>query len=166
MRGLLARRGWDYRRLAEALTGSGHDLSHKAVDHKIQRGSFECAFFLHSMHIIGASHPPQWRKALRTAGNWNIRASHVLRYEMARWPGVDWQELSHRLATIGVAVTDDFLQQKVSAGSYPLTLLLQYASVFWVEGIEMLVDRDDLRAACRPISPPPAYLPFDDEISS
>jgi hypothetical protein len=147
MRAVLARKDMNYADLASRMRQGGSSETARSVEGKIQRGAMRCAFFLHTLDVIGAEYPSQWRPAIQTSGSWEQRAALVLMNEMGLRPGVNFVELSRRLQSIGVVTPAHALEDQIVDGSYPLTLLLQSSTVLWIGDIERFVDRTDLQAA-------------------
>jgi hypothetical protein len=147
MRALLARKDLNYADLASLMRESGANETARSVEGKIQRGAMRCAFFLHTLDVVGAEYPSQWLKPIQDTGSWEQRASRVLQAEMSERPGVTFEELSRRLQTIGVDVALRSLEEQVAEGSYPLTLLLQCSAVLRIDEMERFIDRIDLQIA-------------------
>ncbi|MGF6808580.1 hypothetical protein OKW30_003706 [Paraburkholderia sp. Clong3] len=155
MRGVLARKDQNYAALASELRKLGVEETARSVEGKVQRGSFRFAFFLQSLSVVGAEYPSQWRAIIETPGTWEQRASRVMEAEMGMRPGMTFIELSRRLYGIGVIIPTHSLNEQVTSGTYPLTLLLQCAAVLWVADVERFIDRSDLYAAAVVSSPAP-----------
>ncbi|BBU30259.1 hypothetical protein BTHE68_39930 [Burkholderia sp. THE68] len=147
MRAVLARKDLNYSDLASLMKATGAIETARSVEGKIQRGAMRCSFFLHTLDVIGAECPPQWRDPLQDTGSWEMRAALLLQAEISNRPGVTYGELARRLQTIGVDVSLRALEEQITDGTYPLTLLLQCSAVLWIAEIERFVDRVDLRAA-------------------
>lgn len=147
MRGVLARKGVSYADLAAKLKAEDSSETARSVEGKIQRGALKCSFFLHTLHVVGAEFPLQWRALVGARGTWEQKASRLLQAEMSIRAGASIAELSRRLHTIGVDIPAPSLHEQIVLGAYPLTLLLQCAAVMSIADFDRFVDQADLLAA-------------------
>ncbi|MDR5770116.1 DUF6471 domain-containing protein [Caballeronia sp. ATUFL_F2_KS42] len=151
MRAALARKDVNYSALAALMRADGADETARSVEGKIQRGAMRCSFFLQALSVMKAEFPTQWSNAIGSAKTWDRRAAALLRTEMDRRAGVDFDELSRRLQVIGVSLPAEQLEGQIEEGSYALTLLLQSAAVLGIGGMERFIDHDDLLDAAQPV---------------
>ncbi|MCV2886062.1 DUF6471 domain-containing protein [Aestuariibacter sp. AA17] len=75
----------------------------------------------------------------RSNGDWRQLIQRLLKAEMSK-RGVKYQELSHRLADIGVSQSADNLRNKINKGILGADLLLQIMYVLNMRKI----DRDEI----------------------
>jgi hypothetical protein len=135
--------------LASEFARQGGSESARALEGRMHRGTFRLGFFLQVVATIQADYPPHWRKAMTSAGDWDARASHLFRAELAARPWLNWDEVRRRLASIGEAWDPDTLSAVASTGDFAATLFLQCSVVCSFQGIELFVDHSDLCEAAR-----------------
>ncbi|MEX3897833.1 DUF6471 domain-containing protein [Paraburkholderia sp. BR10954] len=146
---LLVRKDVSYAGLASELSRLGLDESARSVEGKIQRGTFRFSFFLQSLVAVQADCPAHWDSALKVRGDWEHRAAVLVRHELELRPWLTWEELARRLSVIGAQAEPDALAAQIRGGAFPTTLFLQCAVVSAFEGLELFLDRSDLRAAAK-----------------
>ncbi|WP_350029567.1 DUF6471 domain-containing protein [Caballeronia sp. NCTM5] len=155
MRVLLARRGMSFAEAASAMTTKALPVSTRSIDGRVQRGSFECSFFLQAIYATGADYPCQWVPFLSKVGKaksqatWSTCATALMAAEQQSWANFTYEGFSQRLESIGVHLAPEVIKYQVTQGNYPMTLLLQYAAVSWVDGLELFLDRADILRAGR-----------------
>lgn len=147
MRVVLARRDMSYAELARALGDIGVTESARSVEGKIQRGTFRFSFFLQVLAASQADCPPPWQTALTSNSTWEERACAVLKVELAQLPWLSSQQLTSRLAEIGVAMQADSLDDQILGGTFSASLFLQCAAVCRMSAAHMFVDASSLNDA-------------------
>jgi Domain of unknown function (DUF6471) len=155
IRVLMARKEVSYARLAGELTRLGQEESARSAEGKVKRGSFQFSFFLQSLVAVGADCPHHWTDVLSASDDWDRRASRLLLKELNARPWLTWLELSRRLETIGERISPNTLSTQIEEGNFPATLFLQCAVVCAFDGLELFIDRSDLRDAARRRMNPP-----------
>jgi hypothetical protein len=74
--------------------------------------------------------------AMPTASEWEDRAKRLLRAEMAR-KGVTYQQLTDRLAEIGITEDEHNLRNKVARGKFTAAFLLQCLEALGVDQVNL-----------------------------
>jgi hypothetical protein len=146
---LLVRKEVSYARLAADLSRQGAGESKRTVEGKVLRGTFRFSFFLQSLIAVGADCPLHWLEPLRAPGEWEHRASLLMQQELAARPWLSWDELARQLDRIGERVPSDVLAAEITSGVFSAGLFLQCAAVCSFEGLDLFLDRSDLREAAR-----------------
>lgn len=149
IRCLLVRKGVSVPRLASEFGRLGGNESARALEGRMHRGTFRLGFFLQIVAAVQADYPPHWRQAMKSAGDWDARASQLFQAELAARPWLSWVEVGRRLASISENWDPRGLCTAVSTGDFPATLFLQCSVVCAFQGIELFVDQSDLFEAAR-----------------
>ncbi|SAK74475.1 hypothetical protein AWB75_04149 [Caballeronia catudaia] len=154
LRVLLARKEASYADLAAQLGRLGVEETARGVEGKTQRGTYRFLYFLQSLEALHADYPAHWESAMRSSESWEQKASAILEQEIASRPWLTRREVSRRLQTIGEEMTPRNLSAHIRSGGYPATLFIQCAVVCSFDaGMELFMDRSDLRAAARDAMP-------------
>jgi hypothetical protein len=151
----MARKEVSYARLAGELTRLGQEESARSAEGKVKRGTFQFSFFLQSLVAVGADCPHHWTDILAAPDVWEGRAASLMQKELRARPWLTWPELSRRLESIGEQISPKTLSTQIESGNFPATLFLQCAVVCAFDGLELFIDRSDLRDAARRGMAPP-----------
>ncbi|WP_157160288.1 DUF6471 domain-containing protein [Cupriavidus sp. BIS7] len=144
-RGLLARKGVSYEELAKLLASVGVHESPRSAEGKVQRGGFQCQFFLQLLCALQADLPKPFQQLLDARDSWEAASTELFLRELAAH-SLTFVEVSKYLAKeAGLSLDASRLEHQVMAGTYQFTLLLQLSLLTSVEGMDRFVDTSDVR---------------------
>ncbi|WP_155888293.1 DUF6471 domain-containing protein [Cupriavidus sp. WS] len=141
-RGLLVRKGVSYEQLVECLAAIDLVESVRAVEGKVQRGSFRCSFFFQLLLAVQADLPDGLTLSKRHE-SWEEACTRTFLRELEAH-GLTYIVLAKRLLKLGLEVSATQLEQQVLSGSFPFTLLLQLSAVAPVTLLQRFVDQTDI----------------------
>jgi hypothetical protein len=148
-RAAMARKDFTYEELAHALAEFGVMETDRNLVLRLTRGRIRFTLFLQILHATRNRTPALWEAALGIDGTWEERARAVIGAETSRLAGITFNELSRRLAAIGVKVGDRTLGTHLLAGTFSLSLFLQCVTVLGSDSLWRFVEFEDLAAAGR-----------------
>lgn len=148
-RAAMARKDFTYEKLAQALAEIGVMETDRNLVLRLTRGRIRFTLFLQILHATRNQSPELWDGALGVAGTWEERARAVIAAETSRLAGITFNELSRRLAVIGVKIGDRTLGMHLLAGTFSLSLCLQCLTVLGSDSLWRFVELEDLAAAGR-----------------
>jgi hypothetical protein len=140
---LLARKGFSYPTLAKKLCAIGSQESVRGAESKIQRGSYQFAFFLQVLTAVESEYPQRWRPFIETDDAWETAATRVLLHELDVH-ALDIRTLEERLLELSVLAEGNSIGAQISSGQFPFTLILQLSLVAPIEGLSRFVDQLDI----------------------
>ncbi|RWA53769.1 hypothetical protein AU476_12710 [Cupriavidus sp. UYMSc13B] len=124
----------------------GLSESFRSTESKIQRGSFQFAYFLATLQAAGAEVPPQWKRFIESEESWQVAASHIFLHEL-KSHGLNVDDVSSRLGRLGILMDSATLTAQASGGKFPFTLILQLALVAPIIEFSRFVDHVDIVTA-------------------
>ncbi|QEZ44164.1 hypothetical protein D2917_07915 [Cupriavidus oxalaticus] len=124
----------------------GIEETPKAIELKIQRGSFKCALFLQLLSALRADLPVELKRILDNSTSWDDACRQLVLGILAD-QSISIEEFSKQLRQCGVHLTSTQVASQVSAGVFPFTLILQLDYLFPTPGFERFVDGSDLARA-------------------
>ncbi|WP_224786951.1 DUF6471 domain-containing protein [Pandoraea sputorum] len=148
-RGVMVRKGVTYDDVAQGFASLGIEESLRGLNGKIQRGSFQCSFFLQLLCACGAAIPRSWAPHLTRRVDWCESSRRIYieeRRAVARASSLPVAAVEAALAQPDLALVREGLLER---GTFPFTWLLQLAAFAPVPAIELYLDRDDIVAAAR-----------------
>lgn len=146
-RGVLVRKGVSYEQLVECLAAVDLEESVRAVEGKVQRGSFRCSFFFQLLLAVQADLPDELVLSKRQE-SWEAACTRTFLRELEHH-GLTYDVLAKRLLKLGTEVSATQLEQQVSSGSFPFTLLLQLSAVAPVTLLQRFVDQSDIEETAK-----------------
>ncbi|CAG9180602.1 hypothetical protein [Cupriavidus pinatubonensis] len=124
-------------------------MSTRALEGKLQRGTYGFALFLELVSVLGAEAPPQWHPIL-SAGDlsYATKAKFILLRELSG-RGLDRHGLHRLLMSEHIGPQHREADERtMEDGTFSMVLMLQLATVVPIDGMERFVDTSDLiRAA-------------------
>lgn len=141
------RKGVSYEQLVECLAAVDLVESVRAVEGKVQRGSFRCCFFFQLLLAVEADLPDGLTLSKRQE-SWEEACTRTFLRELDSH-GLTYAVLTKRLQKLGLEVSTTQLEQQVSSGSFPFTLLLQLSAVAPVTLLQRFVDQTDIEKAAQ-----------------
>jgi hypothetical protein len=148
-RAAMARKDFTYAKLAQSLAEIGVMESDRNLVLRLTRGRIRFTLFLQILHATRNRPPELWEGALGISGTWEERARAVIAAETSRLAGITFNELSRRLAAIGVTVGDRTLGAHLLAGTFSLSLFLQCVTILGSDSLWRFIELEDLAAAGR-----------------
>jgi len=139
---LLVRKGVSYEQLVECLAAVELEESVRAVEGKVQRGSFRCSFFFQLLLAVQADLPDELT-LLKRQESWEDVCTRTFLRELEAH-GLTYSVLAKRFLKLGLEVSATQLEQQVLSGSFPFTLLLQLSAVSPVTVLQRFVDQTDI----------------------
>ncbi|MFC4482738.1 DUF6471 domain-containing protein [Cupriavidus campinensis] len=146
-RGLLVRKGVSYEQLVECLAAVDLEESVRAVEGKVQRGSFRCSFFFQLLLAVQADLPDELVLSKRQE-SWEEACARTFLRELEHH-GLTYDVLAKRFLKTGLELSAAQLEQQVSSGSFPFTLLLQLSAVAPVTLLQRFVDQSDIEETAK-----------------
>ncbi|WP_281718818.1 DUF6471 domain-containing protein [Pandoraea apista] len=144
---VLARKGMTLEGVARAFVGAGFDESLRSVDGKIQRGSFQCAFFLQLLYVCGDEMPSQWAECAAQERDWFAASRAIYFYELASvTPGGLSKVMRQASAREGAFDASNHGDELIS-GEFSFTRLIMLACDAPVPSLDRFLDRRDVLAA-------------------
>lgn len=141
-RGLLVRKGVSYEQLIGCLAAVDVVESVRAVEGKVQRGSFRCSFFFQLLLAVQADLPDGLNLSKRQE-SWEEVCTRTFLRELETH-GLTYSVLAKRFLKLGLEVSATHLEQQVLSGSFPFTLLLQLSALAPVIVLQRFVDQTDV----------------------
>ncbi|MCO4887850.1 DUF6471 domain-containing protein [Cupriavidus sp. WGtm5] len=136
-----------YEQLVDCLAAASLKESVRAVEGKVQRGSFRCSFFFQLLSAVQADLPDELVLPKRRE-SWEEACARTFLRELEHH-GLTYDVLEKRLLKLGIVVTATQLEQQVSSGSFPFTLLLQLSAVAPVTLLQRFVDQSDIEETAK-----------------
>lgn len=140
----MSRKGVSYEDLALAFAALGLDETVRGLHGKVQRGSFQCSFFLQLLAASRAEVPTQWTPHLRGKVDWLLASREIYLLEAAAVTSVAVHRLPKHSAECQATVDAVAQSPEVEGGTYPFTYLLHLSLWAPMPGFERYVDRCDV----------------------
>ncbi|KWE58875.1 hypothetical protein WL76_08225 [Burkholderia ubonensis] len=145
----LERKAVGYAALADALAQVGVEETERSLIARVSRGTIKFTLLLQILDVTHAVLPPLWDAAMKLPGSWEARAQAVLASELSQQPWVTPRELAHRLAAIGVSITEKTLMSHLSAGTFSMALFIQCVAVLRSTSLDSYIDFPDIVSAAK-----------------
>ncbi|MFK0378368.1 DUF6471 domain-containing protein [Pandoraea sp. NPDC090278] len=144
---VLARKDMALDDVANAFRRRGFDESTRSVDGKVQRGSFQCAFFLQLLHVCDDEMPKEWLDCFARTSDWFAVSAAIYLQELASiTPGG-----AAGVARIMAEQEGPFAQGAQSAellgGTFSFARLIMLACDAPMPALDRFLDRKDVIAA-------------------
>ena len=145
---ILARKGVTVEEVAERFNKvHGTTESTRSIDGKIYRGTYSFAFFLQLLVALRVDCPQQWLPGLYGAEDYALLAKHVLLRELVSH-SLDLESFVRNLGRdFELRRLAEDLAEQIELGSFQFVVVLELASIAWLDGFERFVDRSDVVSA-------------------
>lgn len=146
---VLARKGMTLEAVASQFTKFGLVETVRSVDGKIQRGSYQCAFFLQLLAVCNAEVPSAWRPYLSRERDWFAASRAVYFHELASVTPGGLSAVEGLAAELRGPFDLADLGGELVAGTFPFTRLIELSSVTPSFSLDRFLDLQDVAETYR-----------------